>query len=302
MSFVLTLVAESGSGRLNDGAADAVRTRANLAGFAFGPPRWLNKGEACDLPLGNIDPEPVRIWSDQALGDFQLDIGVTATEGRRKKFLIADMDATIVVGETIDALAARAGSGDQVTEITAQAMAGELDFKDALRQRVATLKGLDAGVIDEVLGELEITQGAATLVATMAKHGAATMLVSGGFTPFVSHVANKLGFEFSQANRLEIEDAKLTGRVVEPILDRDAKLAALHDLADRVGLTPQDGLAVGDGANDLDMIAAAGLGAAWRAKPVLRERADLKIDHGDLTALLYFQGYRARDFVRQDLS
>lgn len=296
MDYILTLVAPPGSGRLTDGAVEVLRSRANMAGLAFGPPKWLCAGEACDLPLGSVDPDEIRIWAANALGDFSLDVAVTPRRGRRKKFLIADMDATIVVGETLDELAARAGSGAAVAAITERAMRGELDFKQALIERVATLEGLDAGVIDRVIEDIEITPGAATLVATMAAHGAATMLVSGGFTPFVAHVADRLGFASMQANELEIVDAKLTGRVVPPILDREAKVAALEKLAADRDLAAQDGLAVGDGANDLGMIEAAGLGAAWRGKPVLKKHADVTIDHGDLTALLYFQGYSIQMF------
>jgi phosphoserine phosphatase len=323
MTHTLTLVAPTGSFRVTEPLVDDLRHGADAAGLHLGNPTWLAPDEACEFVIGSLDTgslvagslimgsnvEPSNVGTDTgiaaavaALVDVPMrrqgiDYSILPTEGRRKHLLIADMDATMVVGETLDELATVAGVGTEVAEVTAQAMAGRIDFKEALRARVATLKGLDARTIDTVIEGLELSPGAETLVATMTVHGAKTMLVSGGFTPFVDHVAEKIGFGSSQANRLEIENGVLTGAVTEPILDRDAKLTALEKLAADNRLALGDAIAVGDGANDMAMVEAAGLGAAYHGKKILREAADVKIDHGDLTALLYFQGYRQADFT-----
>lgn len=299
MTHILTLVAPPGSYRIDEALTDDLRRHAEQAGLTLGPPKWLAPNEACDMAVLAGESAALRLLVQRPLDVAEIDAAILPADNRKKRFLIADMDATIVVGETLDELAAHAGVGQAVAEVTARAMAGQIDFKDALHQRVATLKGLDATIIDAVIGDLEMTQGAKTLVATMQEDGAKTMLVSGGFHQFTTHVAQAIGFAAHQANRLEIADGKLTGLVVEPILDRDAKLAALQKLAADNGLTPEDGLAVGDGANDLAMIEAAGIGAAYRGKPILRDAANARIDHGDLTALLYFQGYDREEFVSE---
>ena len=225
-----------------------------------------------------------------------LDCNLVAANHRRKRLLVADMESTIIEQEMLDELADFVGNRDRISEITERAMRGELDFDSALRERVATLAGLDSAVLDEVSKRITYMPGARELVATMRRHGAYCALVSGGFTVFTERVAKELGFDEHQANTLEIADGKLTGRVVPPILGREAKLQALRTLTDRLKLTFEDTLAVGDGANDVAMLEAAGLGVAFHAKPKVRDHmASLPngavITHGDHRALLHLQGY-----------
>jgi phosphoserine phosphatase len=217
---------------------------------------------------------------------------------RRKKLLIADMDSTMIRQECIDELAAEIGAGEQVAAITARAMRGEIAFEPALRERVALLAGLPVATIGKVIAErIRLMPGARELVATMKAHGARTALVSGGFTAFTGPIAAMIGFDEHRANLLETAGDVLAGTVREPILGRQAKLEALLELRTRLALAPDDTLAVGDGANDLDMLGAAGLGVALHAKPKVAEAADVRIDHGDLTALLYLQGYAREEFA-----
>ncbi|MCK4712338.1 MAG: phosphoserine phosphatase SerB, partial [Marinosulfonomonas sp.] len=218
--------------------------------------------------------------------------------GRRKAMLLADMDSTMIQQECIDELAAEAGIGAHVAEITARAMNGELDFEDALVERVGLLKGLNSAVIETVLANrITLMPGGKVLVATMKANGAYAALVSGGFTAFTQMVAEKLGFDEARANTLLIEDGKLTGKVAMPILGRDAKVAALNEITARLGLTTDQVMAVGDGANDLGMLELAGAGVALHAKPSVAAECDIRINHGDLTALLYIQGYSQDEFV-----
>jgi phosphoserine phosphatase len=205
------------------------------------------------------------------------------------------MESTIIENEMLDELAEERGIRDQIAAITARAMAGELDFEDAIRERVAMLEGMDTTVLDRARSVIRITPGAAALVATMRHHGAYCALVSGGFDVFTGWVRQRLGFDCDQANRLEIADGALTGRLHEPILGRSAKREALSRLAGKQGIALSQSIAVGDGANDLDLLAAAGLGVAYHAKPIVAESARARIDHGDLTALLYLQGYRQEE-------
>ncbi|WP_349357638.1 phosphoserine phosphatase SerB [Stappia sp.] len=233
------------------------------------------------------------------LGDAPVDVVVQKRAGRRKRLLIADMDSTMIGQECIDELADVLGKKAEISQITERAMRGELEFEPALRERAAMLAGLDAGIVDTVLAtKITVTPGARMLVQTMRADGAYCALVSGGFTVFTSVVAEWLGFHEHRANRLESTDGKLTGRVAEPILGRQAKRDRLSALLAEQGLPAEAALAVGDGANDLAMIDLAGLGVAYHAKPAVAAVADARIDHGDLTALLYIQGYRAADFVR----
>ncbi len=241
---------------------------------------------------------PVRAAAEAVLSDRAVDVCVQPWNGRRKRLLIADMDSTIIGCECIDELADFAGVKDQVSEITERAMRGELDFEAALRERVAMLKGLPLADLQRAYDErVRLNRGARILVRTMTANGAKAFLVSGGFSFFTSRVAQAAGFQADRANTLIEAGDSLAGTVGEPILGREAKLAALNEEAAALGLDLAETLAVGDGANDLAMIGAAGLGVAYRAKPIVAAQADAKVDHADLTALLHFQGYAVSDFV-----
>lgn len=232
------------------------------------------------------------------LRGLKVDVGVIPATGRRKRLLIADMDSTMIRQECIDELGAEAGFKDRIAEITARAMRGDIAFEPALRERVGLLAGLPATVVDKVIAQrIELMPGGLSLVATMRANGAYAALVSGGFTLFTGPLSARLGFDEHRSNVLEVRDGVLTGRVIEPILGREAKLDALRELRTRMALSAEDTLAVGDGANDLAMIAEAGLGVALHAKPAVAEAADVRINYGDLTALLYLQGYRIGDFA-----
>jgi phosphoserine phosphatase len=219
--------------------------------------------------------------------------------GRRKKLLVADMESTIIENEMLDELAEFLGLRDKIAGITARAMNGEIDFAGALTERVGLLKGLGVAKLDEAARRIRYTPGGATLVATMKTHGAHCALVSGGFTHFTAMVQKALAFDSNTANMLTHNGATLSGTVELPIVGKEAKLATLKDLAARHGLTPADAVTVGDGANDLPMLQAAGLGVAFHAKPAVAAQVPARIDHGDLTALLYLQGYRRAEFVER---
>ena len=294
---VLTLIADPDTAPL--GAQDIAMATAAIgkSGGTAGDPDWLSAESACDLPFAGLSPQDADPAVRQSLAGRPFDIVAQEARGRRKDLLVADMESTVIENEMLDELAAATGIGDAIADITARAMAGELDFEGALRARVAMLKGLETRALEAALSAIRITPGAKTLVATMRANGAYCALVSGGFLYFTGWVRDRLGFDYDQANRLEFAGDALAGTVSEPILGRDAKREALLRLAEDRGLTPQDAITVGDGANDLAMLAAAGTGVAFRAKPIVAERADARIDHGDLTALLYVQGYRHDAFV-----
>jgi len=257
---------------------------------------WLAPDIAVDLPFGGLDPEQaeaaVRVRLRNEIGDLALDAVAQRSEGRRKRLLLADMESTIIANEMLDELAELLALGGRVAELTRRAMNGEIDFPTALRERVRMLQGVPATALDEAAQRIRINPGARELVATMRAHGATTALVSGGFRTFTSRVRQELGFDLDIANELEIAGSKLAGTVREPILGREAKLAALTTLAAERGLALAETLAVGDGANDLPMLEAAGLGIAFHGKPKVVEQARHRIDRGDLRALLYVQGYR----------
>ncbi len=261
---------------------------------------WLSPGRALEIAF---DHDPVQVL-ERARNHFSkqaVDVNVVPAANRRKKLLIADMDSTIINCECLDELADMAGIKAKVSAITERAMRGELDFAAALRERVAMLKGLPLAALHRVYAErIRLNPGAKTLVATMRKHGAQTILVSGGFSYFTSRVAKDAGFHADQSNDLLDDGTALTGLVREPILGREAKLAALEKAATELGIAVGDALAVGDGANDLAMIQRAGLGVAYHAKPVVAAAAGASIMHGDLTSLLYLQGYRDDEIVRSD--
>lgn len=260
---------------------------------------WLSEGVAADIAFASDEaPATIAERLRQARGDFPVDVVVQPVATRRKKLFLADMDSTMIGQECIDELADFVGLKAHVAAITERAMHGEIEFEPALRERVALLKGLSLDVIAQVLRErITLTPGGRELVQTMRAHGAYACLVSGGFTQFTGAVAAKLGFQENRANELLVDGGVLTGMVAEPILGRAAKLAALLDLREQLDLDEVDTLAVGDGANDLGMIQAAGLGVAYHAKPAVAAAAHARIDFGDLTALLYAQGFKRSEFV-----
>ncbi len=295
MQLALTLV--SPTPEAAQAGVDLVNAALAGARARVKEPRLLGPG-AYDLSVEALALAPVRIAVANALEGLPVDACVQHWNGRRKRLLIADMDSTIIGCECIDELADFAGVKDKVSEITERAMRGELDFESALRERVAMLKGLSVDVLQRCYDErVELNLGARTLVRTMAAHGARAFLVSGGFSFFTSRVAEAAGFHANRANTLIEANGLLTGEVGRPILGREAKLAALREETSALGVTPAEALAVGDGANDLAMINEAGLGVAYRAKPIVAAEADAKVDHSDLTALLHFQGYAVQDFV-----
>ena len=257
---------------------------------------WLDPGIAAEFPLAVRPANQWQVWDGlQGLG---VDMAVQPALGRRKRLLLADMDSTMIEQECIDELADMAGVGPRVAAITARAMNGDLDFEAALRERVLLLKGLPAGVIDEVLRDrITLMPGGRTLVATMKANGAQAALVSGGFTAFAGRIAEVLGFDEHRANTLLVEDGLLTGKVGDPVLGRAAKVQALQDITARLGIPVEAALAVGDGANDLGMLGLAGMGVALHAKPSVAAQCSVRVNHGDLTALLYLQGYSRAEFV-----
>jgi len=293
-SHVATLIAPAS--RLDAGML--ARARAMLPGAA--EPRWLADATAADISFSlsaDVDQRDVAERLRGGVGG--VDVVVQPSTNRRKKLFLADMDSTMIGQECIDELADYAGLKAHVAAITERAMRGEIAFEPALRERVALLEGLPVSVVEEVLRDrIRLTAGARTLVTTMRANGARTCLVSGGFTLFTDRIAAMIGFDEARANTLTVIDGhKLAGLVAEPIFGRDGKRAALLELRQELGLAKDDTMAIGDGANDLDMIVEAGLGVAYHAKPKVAEAAAARIDHGDLTALLYVQGYRRDEFV-----
>ena len=290
--FIATLIAEGlGAGQLGE-AAD----RIAAAGCAPGAWRWLDEGRAADLEFAQ-DPDAARAALEGAFA--VTDVIVQPAETREKKLLVADMDSTMITVECIDELADYAGIKPQIAEVTECAMRGELDFAAALDARVALLRDLEESAIDRCLAErVQLSPGAETLVKTMRACGAMTVLVSGGFTRFAEPVGARIGFDRVIANRLTIAEGRLDGSVAKPIVDSATKERTLIEERARLGLAPEETLAVGDGANDLAMIREAGLGVAYRAKPIVAAAAGARLDHGDLTALLYAQGIPRAEWVR----
>jgi phosphoserine phosphatase len=300
-SQALVLIASPGSAAIDTLALKSAREQ-------IGPQRilaedWLKPGEAWQAILTPAEDNTAGTLAcglAAELGSQPIDVNVVrgSPAERRKRLLIADMDSTIIEQECIDELADIIGIKAKVAEITDQAMRGEIDFEPALRERVALLAGIDTSTIDRIIAErINMSPGADQLVATMRAHGAHAALVSGGFTLFTTRIAEALGFDSQHANALQIENGRLTGKVVDPILGREAKRETLIRLSEGLGLDLRETLAVGDGANDLAMIETAGLGVAYRAKPAVAALADARIVHGDLTALLYLQGYTASDLA-----
>ncbi|WP_116133005.1 phosphoserine phosphatase SerB [Tropicimonas sp. IMCC34043] len=289
--FVATLLTNPADPSLEPPLVEALRSA-----WGGGAARWLARGIAAEFALPAVPDNLWQVWD--SLQAQKIDLAVQKSQGRRKRMLLADMDSTMIGQECIDELADMAGVGARVKEITARAMNGEIGFEGALRERVGLLKGLPAAVIDRVYAErITFTPGGATLIATMKANGGHAVLVSGGFTAFTSRVAAALGFDENRANTLLIEDGHLTGVPAEPILGREAKIAALEEITARLGIGHDAVIAVGDGANDLGMLHLAGTGVALHAKPSVAAECDIRVNHGDLSALLFLQGYAAEDFV-----
>lgn len=281
MQAVLTLIANPARPALTTDLAAAFGASID----------WLEPGVACDVPVETDDPRALEAETRARLAGAPIDLAVLPRAGRTRRLLVADMDSTIITVECLDELADQAGLKPRIAAITERAMRGELDFAAALTERVGLLAGLEEAALTRTYDErVRLMPGARSLVATMRARGAHTALVSGGFTFFTERVATDAGFHENHANRLEIAGGRLTGRVLPPILGQAAKLEALERLTRDLGLDPAETLAVGDGANDLAMVKAAGLGVAFHAKPVVAEQARVRIDHGDLTALLFLQG------------
>ncbi len=288
--YTATLLTSPTSANLDPALVDNLRNA-----WGGGDAVWLAPDEAAEFSLPAMPDNRWDVWAD--LQKMGVDLVVLPTEGRRKKMLLADMDSTMIEQECIDELADEAGVGERVKDITARAMNGELDFEGALTERVGLLKGLDESVIGKVLAErISFMPGGKALLATMKAQGAYAALVSGGFTAFTAKVARELGFDENRANTLLAEEGKLTGDVGRPILGREAKVQALKEITERLGLAHDEVMAVGDGANDLGMLGLAGAGVALHAKPSVAAECDIRINHGDLSALLYIQGYAKSDF------
>jgi phosphoserine phosphatase len=299
MSHVATLISSPAERALDTATIAAARALLPAAGA----PVWLDPEIAADLPFSperSTDISAILAGLRAMLAMRRIDFAVQPITDRRKRLLLADLDSTMIGQECIDELADFVGLKAHVAAITERAMRGEIAFEPALRERVALLRGLSAGVIEEVITKrIRLTPGARVLVATMRAHGAYTCLVSGGFTAFTGPIAKMIGFDEARGNTLLTDDTgNLSGSVSEPVLGADAKLSTLRELRERFGLLPSQTLAIGDGANDLAMIQDAGLGVAFHAKPKVAAAAHARVDHGDLTALLYLQGYRREEFAR----
>ena len=292
--FIATLIASNGT----LSSADLDKARDALAGIGAmpGTAAWIDEGVAADLPFGRVDRPAARAALEGLLPG--VDVVVQTPVNRAKKLLVADMDSTMITIECIDELADYAGIKPQIAEVTERAMRGELDFEAALDARVALLRGLAESAIDRCHTErVKLMPGARALIRTMKAHGARTILVSGGFTVFADRVAEAIGFDRAISNRLGLADGALDGTVARPIIGSAAKRETLISERDALGLTREETLAVGDGANDIPMIEEAGLGVAYHAKPKTAAAAAARIEHGDLTALLYVQGYKRADWI-----
>lgn len=294
MSFVATLIAHPSNPILTSVVGEGV-AKAILASGLY----WLADGIACDIAIPDgVDLKIVEENIQREIAGKPIDFAIQNTDTRRKKMLIADMDSTMIEQECIDELAAEVGLKDKVSFITARAMNGEIEFDAALRERVGLLKGMSVDVVDEVIrSRITLMSGAKTLVSTMKQNGAYCALVSGGFTVFTGPISQEIGFDEHRSNVLLKKDGVLSGQVADPILGMQAKVDALNEISQRLGIEPQDAIAVGDGANDLGMLSLAGSGVALHAKPTVAAQAKIRLDYADLTALLYLQGYRKSDFV-----
>ncbi len=296
MQYVATLITDPALPRLNGELADQARQAAGAVCVRAGQVDWLSDGVACDIPFDADAPRAVLAALKQALDEYRLDVVVQPSAGRRKRLLVADMESTIIVNEMVDELAAYVGVSGKVADITRRAMGGEIDFRPALTERTALLGGLEAELLTVACHKINFMPGALQLVGTMRAHGAFTALITGGYKIFADWVSVRAGFDAQVSNQLLVQDGIITGQVVEPIVGKERKREAMLWVAEDLGIEPKQAVAVGDGANDVEMIAAAGLGVAFRAKKAVADAAPVRIDHGDLTALLYLQGYRAEEF------
>ncbi|WP_439154050.1 phosphoserine phosphatase SerB [Yoonia sp.] len=289
--FIVTLLTSPTERSLDAALVDSLRNA-----WGGGDATWLAVDEAAEFSIPVMPDNRWDVWEGLQRGC--VDLVIQPSDNRRKKMLLADMDSTMIRQECIDELADEAGVGAHVADITARAMNGELNFESALIERVSLLKGLPEPMIEQVLDQrITYMPGGYELVATMKARGAYAALVSGGFTAFTSRVAAALGFDENRANTLLVQDGKLTGDVARPILGKEAKVQALVEITQRLGIARADALAVGDGANDLGMLGQAGTGVALHAKPAVQAQCDIRINHGDLTALLFIQGYGRDTFV-----
>jgi phosphoserine phosphatase len=287
---VLVLIVNPWRPTLDSGTVEATLQMLRAGGATVGTPDWLAPRVACDIPFEG----PAR-----SMAMVGVDAVILPADGRRKKLLVADMESTMIENEMLDELADFLGLRERISAITARAMNGEIDFASALEERVGLLKGLPAAWLDEAARRIRYMPGGATLVATMKMHGAYCALVSGGFTHFTKLVRDRLGFDIDAANTLSLDGQTLSGTVEPPLLGKEAKLATLQRLSAERGLALAETLSVGDGANDVPMLGAAGLGVAYHAKPAVAAQVPVHVDHGDLTALLYLQGYRQSEFVHR---
>lgn len=295
MSYVLTLVASDNKKLIGKSHLKEIGHIAGFYNVDFtAQPVWLAPERAVDLGITTRPQKSLVAHLHEFLAADKIDLFINPVEKRRKKLLLADMDSTIVSSETLDELAEYAGIKEQVAAITARAMEGQLDFHAALRERVGLLKGLPAEKLQETLEQTEINPGARTLVEVMKAHGATCILVSGGFTFFTDAIAKAVGFDENFGNTLEIQKGHLTGKVGEPIQDKHSKLECFHRFVKELGITPQDVMTIGDGANDLPMLKAAGLGVGYYAKQAVKDEMDNLIQYGDLSAALYAQGYTSQ--------
>jgi phosphoserine phosphatase len=298
MQNVITLITNPEKQKLDDYIINKVfiaieKTKTQVTNI-----KWLAADTVCDIFFDNAALDEIALSVHSKTEELALDFVVQSNSNRKKKMLISDMDSTIIQQECIDEIADKLGLKEKVAAITERAMNGELDFKESLRERVGLLAGLDAATLDDVYANhITLMPGAIELVNTMKKNGATCILVSGGFTFFTDKIAKRVGFDENRANILDISGGKLTGKVMEPILDKDSKLEALNEISARLGITKDDIIAVGDGANDLPMLKNAGLGIAYYAKPTVQQEVQYKINHTDLTSLLYMQGYTKEEFT-----